>query len=212
MAEIDKNFMSTYQKVATHDGDSEPIQIWAKDSDSYGGVGTDKLGIWGSVVAVDFDICVADGACVDACPVDVFDWIDTPNHPASDTKAIGVREPDCIVCRACEEVCPVDAILITDPGDIDSGATSESGSEEPKEETPTAASTAPIATVSGPQMPLTPVMETKPHSYTGYKQNSYCLKCGKYTFHWHGASPNNPDLYPDYECKECGYVRKIKIA
>ena len=56
MAEIDKNFMSTYQKVATHDGEDEPIQIWAKDSDSYGGVGTDKLGIWGSVVAVDFDI------------------------------------------------------------------------------------------------------------------------------------------------------------
>ena len=45
MTEIDKNFMSTYQKVATHDGDSEPIQIWAKDSDSYGGIGTDKLGI-----------------------------------------------------------------------------------------------------------------------------------------------------------------------
>ena len=38
MAEIDKNFMTTYQKVATHDGESEPIQIWAKDSDAYGGV------------------------------------------------------------------------------------------------------------------------------------------------------------------------------
>ena len=36
MAEIDKNFMSTYAKVATHDGDDEPIQIWAKDADSYG--------------------------------------------------------------------------------------------------------------------------------------------------------------------------------
>ena len=23
---------------------------------------------------------------------------------------------------------------------------------------------------------------------------------------------NNPDLYPNYECKDCGYVRKIKIA
>ena len=67
MAEIDKNFMTAYQKVATHDGEDEPIQIWAKDSDAYGGVGTDKLGIWGSVVAVDFDICVADGACIEAC-------------------------------------------------------------------------------------------------------------------------------------------------
>jgi hypothetical protein len=43
VTEIDKNFMTTYAKVATYDGDDEPIQIWAKDSDSYGGVGTDKL-------------------------------------------------------------------------------------------------------------------------------------------------------------------------
>jgi len=139
VTEIDKNFMTTYAKVATHDGDDEPIQIWAKDSDSYGGVGTDKLGIWGSVVAVDFDLCVADGACVDACPVDVFDWIDTPNHPASDKKAIGVREPDCIVCRACEEVCPVDAILITDPADIGSGPTDSATETTDKEETPAGA-------------------------------------------------------------------------
>ena len=135
MAEIDKNFMSTYAKVATHDGDDEPIQIWAKDADSYGGVGSDKLGIWGSVVAVDFDICVADGACIEACPVDVYDWIDTPNHPASDKKAIMVREPDCIVCSACEEVCPVVAVLITDPADIGTD-TGTSEVVEESEETP----------------------------------------------------------------------------
>ena len=135
MAEIDKNFMSTYAKVATHDGDDEPIQIWAKDADSYGGVGSDKLGIWGSVVAVDFDICVADGACIEACPVDVYDWIDTPNHPASDKKAIMVREPDCIVCRTCEEVCPVVAVLITDPADIGTD-TGTSEVVEESEETP----------------------------------------------------------------------------
>ena len=102
--------------------------------------------------------------------------------------------------------------MITDPGDIDSGATPESASEEEEEDTPAAAPTASVATASGPQMPLTPVMEPKPHSYTGYKQNSYCVNCGKYTFHWHGASPNDPDLYPNYECKDCGYVRKIKIS
>ena len=43
---IDKNFMTTYAKVATHDGESEAIQIWAKDNDAYTGIGTDKLGIW----------------------------------------------------------------------------------------------------------------------------------------------------------------------
>ena len=104
------------------------------------------------------------------------------------------------------------AVLITDPGDIDSGAVPEAPSEESIEESsleaPVASS---VATSSGPQMPLTPVMETKPHAYTGYKQNSYCIKCGKYTFHWHGSSPNNPDLYPNYECKDCGFIRKIKI-
>ena len=130
---IDKNFMTTYAKVATHDGESEPIQIWAKDNDAYTGIGTDKLGIWGTVVGVDFDLCIADGACIDACPVDVFEWIETPTHPASDKKAIMIREGDCIICRACEEVCPVDAILITDPGDVvDSAAPAA-------EETPTEA-------------------------------------------------------------------------
>ena len=150
MAEIDKNFMTTYQKVATHDGEDEPIQIWAKDSDSYGGVGTDKLGIWGSVVAVDFDICVADGACIDACPVDVFEWIDTPEHPASDKKAIMTREPDCIVCRACEEVCPVDAVLITDPADIDTGtgSTKTVTEEVPAEASSETVVEAPVAMTS----------------------------------------------------------------
>ena len=87
-------------------------------------------------------------------------------------------------------------------------APAEESSEESTEASPAAA---PVIS-SGPQMPMTPVMETRPHAYTGYKQNSYCVKCGKYTFHWHGSSPNNPDLYPNYECKDCGFVRKIKIA
>ncbi|MDP9489021.1 MAG: ferredoxin, partial [Thermoproteota archaeon] len=26
-----------------------------------------QLGIWGTEVTVDFDICVADGACIEAC-------------------------------------------------------------------------------------------------------------------------------------------------
>jgi len=145
VAEIDKNFMTTYQKVTTHDGEDEPIQIWAKDSDSYGGIGTDKLGIWGSVVAVDFDICVADGACIEACPVDVFDWIDTPEHPASDKKAIMAREPDCIVCRACEEVCPVDAVLITDPGDISTEITEPVAEGAPTEAPAETVAEAPVA-------------------------------------------------------------------
>ena len=68
-----------------------------------------------------------------------------------------------------------------------------------------------VAAMGVPQAAMESVVP-RPHQYTGYKQNSYCVKCGKYCFHWHGASPNNPDLYPDYECKDCGYVRKMKIA
>ena len=111
---IDEDYQETFEKVDTYDGESQPIQIWAKDQDSYSGIGTDKLGIWGTVVGVDFDLCVADGACIDACPVEVFEWIDTPNSTASDKKAIMIREDECIICRACESVCPVEAVLITE--------------------------------------------------------------------------------------------------
>jgi len=195
---IDKNFMTTYAKVATHDGESEPIQIWAKDNDAYTGIGTDKLGIWGTVVGVDFDLCIADGACIDACPVDVFEWIETPTHPASDKKAIMIREGDCIICRACEEVCPVDAILITDPGDVvDSAA--PAAEEAPAESD--------IETTAAPEQsfvaaPAEPVDDK-------YRDSNvmFCLDCNEYQSHWHGGSPNNPDLYPNFECKECGKVK-----
>lgn len=73
------------------------------------------LGIHGTAVAVDFDICIADGACITACPVNVFEWFDTPAHPASDKKADPAREEACIFCMACESVCPVVAIKITPP-------------------------------------------------------------------------------------------------
>ena len=118
MAGIDRQFMSAWKQAATHAGDSEPVQIWTQDG-SYGGLDSGKLGIWGTVVGVDFDLCIADGACIDACPVDVYEWIDSPGHAASERKPFMPREPDCIICRACEEVCPVDAVLITDPGDVE---------------------------------------------------------------------------------------------
>lgn len=71
------------------------------------------LGIHGTAVAVDFDLCVADGACIEACPVDVFEWLDTPGHAASEKKADPTRESECIFCMACQSVCPPKAIKIT---------------------------------------------------------------------------------------------------
>ncbi len=117
-AGIDRQYLSAWKQAATHAGDSEPVQIWTQDG-TYGGLDSGKLGIWGTVVGVDFDMCIADGACIDACPVDVYEWIDSPGHAASERKPFMPREPDCIICRACEEVCPVDAVLITDPGDVE---------------------------------------------------------------------------------------------
>ena len=35
------------------------------------------LGVHGTMVAVDWDSCYADGACIEACPVQVFQWYRT---------------------------------------------------------------------------------------------------------------------------------------
>jgi NAD-dependent dihydropyrimidine dehydrogenase PreA subunit len=92
------------------------------------------LGVSGTMVAVDWDSCVADGACIEACPVQVFQWYRTEkNVPAKDIvgqtfegtgstekdqrvdysdKADPVREHDCIWCMACVSVCPPQAIKV----------------------------------------------------------------------------------------------------
>jgi NAD-dependent dihydropyrimidine dehydrogenase PreA subunit len=88
--------------------------------------GPKKLGIHGSVVGVDFDICIGDGACISACPVNVFDWLETPGCESpnvggelkAEKKADPTRESECILCLACEGVCPVTAIKITDPANL----------------------------------------------------------------------------------------------
>ncbi|MGQ0375906.1 MAG: 4Fe-4S dicluster domain-containing protein, partial [Nitrososphaerota archaeon] len=82
------------------------IKTWGRGSDNK------RLGVWGEYVSVDFDICVADGACIDACPVNVYEWFETAGHPASEKKPLMAREPDCIFCLACEGVCPPQAIKI----------------------------------------------------------------------------------------------------
>ncbi|HSF51344.1 MAG TPA: ferredoxin family protein [Nitrososphaeraceae archaeon] len=92
------------------------------------------LGVSGTMVAVDWDSCVADGACIEACPVQVFQWYRTEHDvPAKDAheqpwegtgssvkeerkdytdKADPIREHDCIWCMACVSVCPPQAIKV----------------------------------------------------------------------------------------------------
>jgi len=95
-----------------------------------------KLGITGTMVANDWDVCVADGACIEACPVQIFQWYrtdkdisgikavkDTTPWPGVGTtekeerldftdKADAIREHDCIWCMACVSVCPPLAVLV----------------------------------------------------------------------------------------------------
>ena len=103
---IDVKFKEKRQQVGTYQG----IKVWGP----YDAPG--QLGIWGDYVCLDFDICVADGACIEACPVNVYEWLETPGHPASDKKAFMIREKDCIFCIACENVCPPQAIKIFTKG------------------------------------------------------------------------------------------------
>ncbi len=89
-----------------------------------------KLGIHGTIVGVDFEACIADGACMDACPVQVFEWLLNPGKMGTGVdldisgnpelkakyacdKSDPTREADCIFCLACENVCPTHAIKIT---------------------------------------------------------------------------------------------------
>jgi NAD-dependent dihydropyrimidine dehydrogenase PreA subunit len=99
---IDPKFKEKRQVVGNYQG----IKVWGP-IDPPG-----QLGIWGEEVCIDFDICVADGACIEACPVNVYEWLETPGHPASDKKAFMIREKDCIFCMACENVCPPQAVKI----------------------------------------------------------------------------------------------------
>jgi NAD-dependent dihydropyrimidine dehydrogenase PreA subunit len=103
---IDPNFKSKRQPAGTFQG----IKVWGP-IDPPG-----QLGIWGEEVTVDFDICVADGACIEACPVNVYEWLDTPGHPASEKKPFMIREKDCIFCMACENVCPPQCVKIFQKG------------------------------------------------------------------------------------------------
>jgi len=81
---------------------------------TWGRVGTDNkvMGVWGEFCSVDFDICIGDGACIDACPVAVYEFFDFPGNVASTKKPLQINEPDCIFCLACEGVCPPQAIKI----------------------------------------------------------------------------------------------------
>lgn len=93
------------------------------------------LGVHGTFVALDWDSCIADGACIEACPVQVYQWyrseqdvpaIEMTNATSQGTgenrnrdgrkdytdKSDPIRERDCIWCMACVTVCPTQSIKV----------------------------------------------------------------------------------------------------
>ena len=59
---IDRDFQRKRVKI----GETEGIAIW-------GPVEPPKLGIRGTSVAVDWDICEGEGTCLDVCPVTLWE-------------------------------------------------------------------------------------------------------------------------------------------
>ena len=60
---IDPDFMKKRQKV----GNEKGIAIWDPVKPP------NKLGVRGTSVAVDWDICTGCGACLEVCPVELYE-------------------------------------------------------------------------------------------------------------------------------------------
>src|SRR5258708_8371563 len=96
---IDPDFMK--HRTVVGKGEGGAYDIWGPVEPPT------KLGIHGTAVAVDYDLCVADGACIDACPVNVFDWQETPGPPASAKNPPPIPPKYCIFRPAFDTLCPV---------------------------------------------------------------------------------------------------------
>ena len=73
---IDGNFLDDQDNypVSGNHHEHEVRAEGVQRNDSEGKPNPTKLGIHGSHVAVDWEACIADGACMDVCPVSLFEW------------------------------------------------------------------------------------------------------------------------------------------
>ena len=99
-----------FQKKRKEVGKEKGIAIWGPVDPPQ------KLGIRGTFVAVDWDICTGCGICLEICPKQLFEWVGTSGHTTSKKKAFPARELDCVQCFMCEVKCPVKAIITAYPG------------------------------------------------------------------------------------------------
>jgi protein-S-isoprenylcysteine O-methyltransferase Ste14/NAD-dependent dihydropyrimidine dehydrogenase PreA subunit len=103
---IDSDFQKNRKKIGREEG----VAVWGPVSPP------EKLGIRGTYVAVDWDICTGCGVCLKVCPQQLYEWMETSGHPTSEKKAFPARESDCVQCYECEAKCPAQAIRIVFPG------------------------------------------------------------------------------------------------
>jgi protein-S-isoprenylcysteine O-methyltransferase Ste14/ferredoxin len=99
---IDPAFQKNRNKV----GKEEGIAIWGPVEPPK------KLGIRGTYVAVDWDICTGCGTCLEVCPMQLYEWKETLGHPTSERKPLPIKELDCVQCYTCESECPIQAIRV----------------------------------------------------------------------------------------------------
>ena len=131
---IDPNFQQKPDEFP-QTGEHIAHKVFAAGKDRIDGDGKPyptKNGIHGTAVAVDFEACIADGVCMDVCPVFVYEWALNAGQSGSgkdmilatgsadwnawrSDKSDPVREKDCIYCMACETSCPTQCIKITQP-------------------------------------------------------------------------------------------------
>ena len=83
---IDPDFQKNREKVGKEKG----IAIWGSVDPP------EKLGINGTYVAIDWDICTGCGVCLKVCPQQVYEWVETSGHLTSEKKAFPARELDCV--------------------------------------------------------------------------------------------------------------------
>ena len=95
---IDPNFQAN--RVATT---VENLKAWNNASSSPGINGTD--------IAVDYGLCIGDAACIEVCPVNVFDW----QGADADRKALPSSKRDYIYSLGCKAVCPKFVIRVNKP-------------------------------------------------------------------------------------------------
>lgn len=63
--------------------------------------------------AVNYDLCLGCGDCLNTCPADVYDWDDVHGLP------IVAREDNCVVyCQGCAKACPEEAITFPEKDEI----------------------------------------------------------------------------------------------